>query len=142
MSTLSLIPHISEKAYAASLGGTYIFNVPTSANKAEVIRAIQSKYGVTVTEANLLVRKGKKARQMRLGGSRGRLPLGTRPNKKLAYITLKQGDVIQIEAFQEVQEQQAAAAPKSDSNSKSKSKSKESAKLKSAKSPTKKEAKK
>lgn len=110
--TLTIIPHISEKAYASSLSGTYIFNVPLSANKAEVTKSIQEKYSVTVEDINLLVRKGKQVRQIRFGGSRGRLPLGTRPDKKLAYVTVKKGDIIQIEAFQEVQAEQTSA-PKS-----------------------------
>ncbi len=112
MSTLSLIPHISEKAYAQSIFGTYIFKVPTTANKAEVTRAVQDKYSVTVTDVRLLNQRGKAARQIRLGGSRGRLPKGKKSDTKKAYVKLKKGDVIQIEAFQEVQAQQAPA-PKS-----------------------------
>ncbi len=105
--TLAIIPYISEKAYASSLDGVYIFSVPTDANKAEVIRTVQAKYGVTVNNVNLLIRKGKKVRQIRFGGSRGRLPLGTRSDRKFAYVTVKKGDVIQVEAFQEVQAEQA-----------------------------------
>lgn len=129
MSTLSLIPHISEKAYAESIIGTYIFKVPTTANKAEVIRAVQAKYSVTVTDVRLLNQRGKAARQIRLGGSKGLLPKGKKSDTKKAYVKLKQGDVIKIEAFQEVQAEQAtAAAPKKSAKLKSKSNSKKEAK--------------
>jgi ribosomal protein L23 len=67
MKTLSLIPHISEKAYQMSIFGTYIFDVPTDANKAEIARLVESKYEVSVITVNVLNRKGKKARSIRLG---------------------------------------------------------------------------
>jgi large subunit ribosomal protein L23 len=106
MSELTLIPHISEKAYATSLSGVYVFIVPTTANKAEVIKAVQNKYGVTVENVNLLNRKGKKARSIRLGGKKQPI-YGKRSDSKKAYVSLKKGDVIQIEAFSEVSEEQA-----------------------------------
>ena len=59
MKTLSLIPHISEKAYQMSISGTYIFDVPTDANKAEIARLVESKYKVSVITVNVLNRKGK-----------------------------------------------------------------------------------
>lgn len=101
MTSIMLIPHISEKAYQASLEGVYVFLVPTTANKAEVTRAIEAEYKVEVTNVNLLNRKGKKARSIRLGGKKQPI-YGRRSNTKKAYVTVKQGDVIQIEAFQEV----------------------------------------
>jgi large subunit ribosomal protein L23 len=104
MSDLTLIPHLSEKAYAQSIFGTYVFMVPTDANKAEVIKAVETEYGVTVTNVNLLNRKGKVARSIRLGSKKQPI-YGRRSDTKKAYITVKKGDVIQIEAFQEVNDQ-------------------------------------
>lgn len=108
MSDLILIPHISEKAYATSISGVYVFKVPTTANKAEVTKAVQAKYGVTVTNVNLLNSKGKKARSIRRG-SKAQPIYGKRSDTKKAYVTVKKGDIIQIEAFSEVQEEQTPA---------------------------------
>ena len=108
MSDLTLIPHISEKAYATSISGVYVFKVPTTANKAEVTKAVQAKYGVTVTNVNLLNSKGKKARSIRRG-SKAQPIYGKRSDTKKAYVTVKKGDIIQIEAFSEVQEEQTPA---------------------------------
>jgi large subunit ribosomal protein L23 len=104
MKTLSLIPHISEKAYQMSIFGTYIFDVPTDANKAEIARLVESKYEVSVITVNVLNRKGKKARSIRLG-SKTQPIYGTRSRTKKAYVKLKKGETIQIEAFSEVQAQ-------------------------------------
>ena len=101
MSVLTIIPYISEKAYASSIDGVYVFSVPTTANKAEVTRAIQEQYKVTVTNVNLLNSRGKKARSIRIGSKKQPI-FGKRPDTKKAYVTVKKGDVIQIEAFQEV----------------------------------------
>lgn len=102
---LTITPRISEKAYALSLDGVYVFDVPVQANKAEVARAVQTTYSVTVTDVNILNSKGKKARSIRIGNGNRTRPLhGRRPDAKKAYVTVKKGDVIQIEAFQEVQE--------------------------------------
>lgn len=104
MKTLSLIPHISEKAYQMSISGTYIFDVPTDANKAEIARLVESKYKVSVITVNVLNRKGKKARSIRLG-SKTQPIYGTRAKTKKAFVKLKKGEIIQIEAFSEVQAQ-------------------------------------
>lgn len=106
MSDLTLIPHISEKAYATSVSGVYVFKVPTTANKAEVTKAVESRYGVSVTNVNLLNSKGKKARSIRRG-SKAQPIYGRRSDSKKAYVTLKKGDIIQIEAFSEVSEEGA-----------------------------------
>lgn len=111
MSQLEVIPHISEKAYAASIAGVYVFKVPTTANKAEVIKAIEAKYSVTVTNVNLLNSKGKKARSIRRG-SKAQPIMGRRTDSRKAYVTVKKGDLIQIEAFSEVSEEQAPKADK------------------------------
>jgi large subunit ribosomal protein L23 len=96
-------PRLSEKAYGLSMLGVYVFNVPLETTKAELTKAIESQYSVRVKNINLLVSKGKKARSIRLK-SRSKPVVGKRPNTKKAYITLKKGDTIKIEAFQEVKE--------------------------------------
>ncbi len=106
MSAITLIPHISEKAYQTSIDGVYVFLVPTTTNKAEVTKAVEAEYKVKVTNVNLLNRKGKKARSIRLGGKKQPI-YGKRVDTKKAYVTIKKGDIIQIEAFQEVSEEGA-----------------------------------
>lgn len=114
MSDLMIVPHISEKAYATSIDGVYVFKVPTTANKAEVVKAVEAKYGVKVTNVNLLNSKGKKARSIRLGSKKQPI-YGKRSDSKKAYVTVKKGDIIQIEAFSEVQEVEAPKASKKES---------------------------
>lgn len=104
MSAITVIPHLSEKAYQSSIDGVYVFLVPTTANKAEVTKAIEEEYKVKVTNINLLNRKGKKARSIRLGGKKQPI-YGRRVDTKKAYVTVKKGDIIPIEAFQEVSDQ-------------------------------------
>ena len=106
MAELAAIPHISEKAYASSIDGVYVFKVPTTASKAEVTKAVESKYNVTVTNVNLLNSQGKKARSIRRG-SKAQPIYGKRSDTKKAYVTVKKGDLIQIEAFSEVSEEGA-----------------------------------
>ncbi|MFZ1324092.1 MAG: 50S ribosomal protein L23, partial [Candidatus Saccharimonadales bacterium] len=62
MKEITLIPRVSEKAYAQSQAAgikTYIFEVPLSANKHTVARAISVQYEVTVTEVHTTRLKGK-----------------------------------------------------------------------------------
>lgn len=62
------------------------FEVAIDANKYQIKDAVESVYGVKVTEVRTLVVPGKQRR-------RGR-SIGKRPNWKKATITLKSGDTI------------------------------------------------
>lgn len=94
---LNLKPRISEKAYGQStLNQTYVFVVPTTANKIQIKEAVQAQYNVTVTEVNIVVQNGKKARSIRLGNRRARPIIGERKTIKKAYVRLKDGDSIKI----------------------------------------------
>ncbi|NCS83116.1 50S ribosomal protein L23, partial [Candidatus Saccharibacteria bacterium] len=50
MNTLLVTPITTEKAYAQSLKNVYVFNVPVSANRNEIVKAIESQYSVRVVE--------------------------------------------------------------------------------------------
>ncbi len=94
---LSLIPHISEKAYGQSQNNTYIFKVPTTANKQQVAAAVAAQYGVKVSGVRIVIAKGKVKRTIR----NGKPYTGQRSDKKKAYVTLVEGDSIKI--FDEVE---------------------------------------
>lgn len=97
---ITLIPRMSEKAYAQSQSGTYVFNVPVTANKAQVIDAIEAEYtGVKVKDVRLLVQTGKVVRAYR--GKRQHPGKAQRADAKKAYVTLKEGS---IELFKEEEE--------------------------------------
>lgn len=94
---LNLKPRMSEKAYQQSmLNQTYVFVVPTDANKVQIKAAVEAQFNVTVEDVNVVVQQGKKARSIRLGNRKARPIIGTRKNIKKAYVRLKDGDSIKI----------------------------------------------
>lgn len=84
-----LTPRISEKAYALAQNGTYVFNVPFSANKQQIIAAIKEEYGVDAADVRTVVAKGKTVRGYR--GSRRNPVTARRSDTKKAYVTLVEG---------------------------------------------------
>jgi large subunit ribosomal protein L23 len=114
---LPLKPRMTEKTYALSSDGVFVFDVPNTTNKSEVISAVEAQFAVSVTDARLLVSKGKKARSIRIGGTR-RMVYGKRPDFKKAYVTLKSGDSIPI--FEEIEKQEAKEAKEAEKTAKKK----------------------
>jgi large subunit ribosomal protein L23 len=123
MKDIVLIPRVSEKAYGMSQREnikTYVFEVPESANKHTVARAISIQFEVTVTGVRILTLKGKPKQSYRKGGR----PLtGSRSNIKKAYITLRAGDELPLfieEAAEEAKarEAQEKAARKAEKRNK------------------------
>lgn len=94
---LTLIPHISEKAYGQSQENTYVFKVPLTANKQQIISAVTAQYGVKVADARMVISKGKQKKTIR----NGKPYTGFRSDTKKAYVTLVEGDSIKI--FDEVE---------------------------------------
>ena len=93
---ISLKPRMSEKTYATSLAtNTFVFEVPSSANKLQIADAVSQQYEVTVTNVRTIVSKGKQARSIRLGKYRKNV-MGSRSDFKKAYVTLKEGDSIPV----------------------------------------------
>ncbi|MDR2336971.1 MAG: 50S ribosomal protein L23 [Candidatus Nomurabacteria bacterium] len=89
-----VIPRVNEKAVFVSAQNKYSFNVPIGASKQAVKQAVEEQFKVTVTNVQVLVRKGKPTRFSR---GKNRYPGTTfRKDKRLAYVTLKQGDSIKI----------------------------------------------
>ena len=83
-------PVVSEKSYAALDANVYTFVVARDANKIEIKHAVESIFGVRVTNVNTLNRSGKRKRNRRTGG------YGTRPDSKRAIVSLAEGDTIEI----------------------------------------------
>jgi large subunit ribosomal protein L23 len=83
-------PVVSEKSYAAYDENVYTFVVAGDANKIEIRHAVETIFGVKVTNVNTVNRKGKRKRNRRTGG------YGTRPDSKRAIVSLAEGDTIEI----------------------------------------------
>lgn len=81
-------PHISEKAVAMASQGTYVFEVPVTAEKIAVKKAIEGMYKVKVTRVRTVHVKGKTI-------YRGRRP-GHRNDFKKALVTLKKGQSLDL----------------------------------------------
>lgn len=95
MTQLLIVPRATEKAYAQSLAtNTYVFSVPLDANKQQIIAAVESQFDVKVTNIKTLVQSGKAVRFSR---GKNRYPgTTTRKDSKKAYVTLAEGDSIQV----------------------------------------------
>lgn len=83
-----IAPVVSEKSYGLIDEGTYTFVVHPDANKTEIKQAIEHIFDVKVTQVNTVNRKGKRKR---LG-----IRHGVRKDTKRAYVTLAEGDDIDI----------------------------------------------
>lgn len=94
MTAISVIPRATEKAYAQSQNNIYVFNVPLTANKQQIVDAVETQFNVKVTNIKTLVQSGKAVRFSR---GKNRYPgTTTRKDSKKAYVTLAQGDSIQV----------------------------------------------
>jgi len=94
---IDLKPRMSEKAYQQSvLNQTYVFVVPTDANKNQVKDAVEAAYKVNVEDVNIVINKGKKARSIRLGNRTARPIIGRRSDIKKAYVKIAEGQTIKI----------------------------------------------
>lgn len=98
-----VIPLMSEKSYASSTSGVYVFKVPLEFNKNEIQQAIETQFEVTVTNVKTLVQSGKAIRFSR--GKRRYPGTTNRKDTKKAYVTLKEGDSIKVFETTEAQEE-------------------------------------
>ena len=85
-----LKPIISEKSYDMITQNRYTFEVAKSASKPEIRDAVESIFDVKVLKVNTLNRAGKRKRNRRMP------TFGKRPDVKRAYITLAEGDSIEL----------------------------------------------
>ena len=81
-------PIITEKATMASENGAVVFQVAMDATKPAIKEAVEAVFGVKVKAVNTVVTKGKVKK------FRGRP--GERSDKKKAYVTLEEGNSIDV----------------------------------------------
>jgi ribosomal protein L23 len=94
MTLISVIPRATEKAYAQSQKNVYVFNVPLTANKQQIVAAVETQFEVKVTGIKTLVQSGKAVRFSR---GKNRYPgKTTRKDTKKAYVSLAEGSSIQV----------------------------------------------
>ncbi len=119
MKTMTLKPRMSEKAYASSKTNTYVFQVPTDANKMTVADAVAAQFDVTVEDVRIAIVKGKVKQAYKKRGGR---TLGQRADVKKAFVRIKAGDKINI--FGEIEEAEKQAAKDAEKSAKKAKKSK------------------
>lgn len=81
-------PIVTEKATLASEHNAVVFEVDIAANKPMIKEAVEALFGVKVKAVNTTITKGKAKR------FRGRL--GKRKDVKKAYVTLEEGNTIDV----------------------------------------------
>jgi len=91
---INVFPRATEKAYAQSKNNIYVFEVPLTANKQQIIAAIEAQFGVTIVNIKTLIQNGKAIRFSR--GKRSQPGKTVRKDMKKAYVTLAEGDKINI----------------------------------------------
>ncbi|CTQ50090.1 50S ribosomal protein L23 [Jannaschia donghaensis] len=90
MNTYDVIrkPIITEKATMASEANAVVFEVSIDANKPQIKSAVEELFGVKVKAVNTSITKGKTKR------FRGQM--GRRKDVKKAYVTLEEGNTIDV----------------------------------------------
>jgi large subunit ribosomal protein L23 len=81
-------PIITEKATMASENGAVVFEVTKTASKPQIKEAVEALFGVKVKAVNTTITKGKV--------KRFRGMLGKRSDVKKAYVTLEDGNAIDV----------------------------------------------
>ena len=81
-------PIITEKATMASEAGAVVFEVAMTAKKPQIKDAVETLFNVKVKAVNTSITKGK---QKRFRGQ-----LGRRADVKKAYVTLEEGNAIDV----------------------------------------------
>ena len=81
-------PVITEKATLASEANGVVFQVAIDANKPQIKQAVEALFGVKVKAVNTTVTKGK--------AKRFRGTMGRRADVKKAYVTLEEGNTIDV----------------------------------------------
>ncbi len=81
-------PIITEKATMASEANAVVFEVAIDSNKPQIKEAVETLFGVKVKAVNTVLTKGK---QKRFRGQ-----IGRRRDVKKAYVTLEEGNTIDV----------------------------------------------
>lgn len=81
-------PLITEKTTMASENGAVVFEVAIDSNKPIIKEAVEALFGVKVKAVNTSITKGK--------SKRFRGQMGRRKDVKKAYVTLEEGNTIDV----------------------------------------------
>jgi len=81
-------PVITEKATMTSEAGAVVFEVAIDSNKPQIKEAVEALFGVKVKAVNTTITKGKT--------KRFRGMMGRRKDVKKAYVTLEDGNTIDV----------------------------------------------
>ena len=81
-------PVITEKSTMASENGAVVFEVAIDSSKPQIKDAVETLFGVKVKAVNTTITKGK--------NKRFRGIKGTRKDVKKAYVTLEEGNMIDV----------------------------------------------
>ncbi|MFD0859198.1 50S ribosomal protein L23 [Roseovarius aquimarinus] len=81
-------PVVTEKATMASENGAVVFEVAIDSNKPQIKEAVEALFGVKVKAVNTTITKGK--------SKRFRGQMGRRADVKKAYVTLEEGNTIDV----------------------------------------------
>jgi large subunit ribosomal protein L23 len=81
-------PLITEKTTRASENGAVVFEVAIDSNKPMIKEAVEALFGVKVKAVNTSITKGK--------AKRFRGQMGRRKDVKKAYVTLEEGNTIDV----------------------------------------------
>ena len=81
-------PIVTEKTTMASEAGAVVFEVAIDSNKPSIKEAVEILFGVKVKAVNTTITKGK--------AKRFRGMLGKRKDIKKAYVTLEEGNTIDV----------------------------------------------
>jgi len=81
-------PLITEKTTIASENGAVVFEVAIDSNKPMIKEAVEALFGVKVKAVNTSITKGK--------SKRFRGQMGRRKDVKKAYVTLEEGNTIDV----------------------------------------------
>lgn len=101
-----LEPRATEKTYREQVKRTYAFVVKKNDTKQSVAELVEKEFNVTVTDVRILLRKGKQTKFSK--GKHAYPGITYRQDKKIAYVTLKDGDKIKV--FEEVEDTKEASA--------------------------------
>jgi ribosomal protein L23 len=94
MTQISIIPRTTEKAFTQSQNNIYVFNAPLTANKQQIVAAVEEQFEVKVVNIKTLVQNGKALRYS--NGKRAQPKTTNRRDVKKAYVTLAKGDSIKV----------------------------------------------
>ena len=89
--SIILRPLVTEKSTALSAANQYVFEVDYRANKPQIKEAVEKSFNVTVLNVNVMVMKGKKRGNRRMGR-----PITRASDWKKAIVTLSASDKIEL----------------------------------------------